>query len=152
MKKLPKFYIHKPVFYPSLLLIVAAIVLALVFKTESAELLNRTQLSITQNFGWFFILSVNFILVFCIYLAFSKFGSICLGGINARPEFTKMSWLAMLFSAGMGIGIMFFGVAEPVSHYANPPQETLNNYERAVNAIKFTNLHYFTEKLLKNLE
>ena len=142
MKKLPKFHIHKPVFYPSLILIVTAIVLALVFKTQSAELLNRTQLSITKNFGWFFILSVNFILVFCVYLAFSKFGSIRLGGVNARPEFTTMSWLAMLFSAGMGIGIMFFGVAEPVSHYANPPLETLNNYERAINAIKFTNLHY----------
>ncbi|MEO6683944.1 MAG: BCCT family transporter [Ginsengibacter sp.] len=142
MKSLPKFVIYKPVFYPSLILIVSAIALALIFRNESAEVLNNLQLSITKSFGWFFILAVNFILVFCIYLAFSKFGSIRLGGENAKPEFTFMSWLAMLFSAGMGIGIMFFGVAEPVSHYANPPQETLNNFERASQAIKFTNLHY----------
>lgn len=141
-KKSSKFTIHKPVYYPSLILIVIAVVLALVYKERAADLLNNVQLSITTNFGWFFIAAVNIIVVFCVYLAVSKFGNIRLGGDDARPEFNTTAWLAMLFSAGMGIGLMFFGVAEPVTHYANPPQETLNNYERAVQAIKFTNLHY----------
>lgn len=142
LKKNLKFHIHKPVFYPSLILIVLAIIPAVVFKDVVARALNATQLAITSNLGWFFIASVNFILVFILYIAFSKYGKIRLGGADARPEFHTVSWFAMLFSAGMGIGIMFFGVAEPVSHYSNPPLETLTQFERASQAIQFTNLHY----------
>lgn len=97
---------------------------------------------ITENLGWFFILAANVILIFCLYLAFSKYGDIRLGGEGAKPEFSNTSWFAMLFSAGMGIGIMFFSVAEPVSHFAEPPQETLNDPAKAIQAMKFTSLHW----------
>ncbi|MFH5183982.1 BCCT family transporter [Paenibacillus sp. TAB 01] len=76
----------------------------------------------TSNFGWFYLFATFGFLIFVIYLAFSKYGHIRLGGDEDEPEFSDMSWFAMLFSAGMGIGLVFWGVAEPVSHYTTPPQ------------------------------
>ena len=73
------------------------------------------------NFGWVFILSSFGFLAFSIYLAASRYGRIRLGGDDERPEFSTVSWVAMMFSAGMGIGLMFFGVAEPMSHMGTPP-------------------------------
>ncbi|USG64500.1 BCCT family transporter [Brevibacillus ruminantium] len=75
----------------------------------------------TSNFGWFYLLVTFFFLVFGIYLAFSKYGNIRLGDDEDEPEYSTLSWFAMLFSAGMGIGLVFWGVAEPVSHYFSPP-------------------------------
>jgi glycine betaine transporter len=73
------------------------------------------------NFGWVFILSSFGFLAFSVYLALSRYGKIRLGGQNERPEFRTSSWVAMMFSAGMGIGLMFFGVAEPMYHLGAPP-------------------------------
>jgi glycine betaine transporter len=73
------------------------------------------------NFGWVFILSSFGFLAFSVYLAASRYGRIRLGGDDERPEFSTVSWVAMMFSAGMGIGLMFFGVAEPMSHMGTPP-------------------------------
>lgn len=75
----------------------------------------------TDYFGWFYLLSVFIIVVFLIALAFSKYGTIRLGGKDARPEFKFHSWISMLFSAGLGIGLVFWGVAEPMSHYFTTP-------------------------------
>ena len=75
---------------------------------------------LVPNFGWVFILSSFGFLVFSLYLAFSRYGKIRLGGQNERPEFRTVSWIAMMFSAGMGIGLMFFGVAEPMYHFGAP--------------------------------
>lgn len=72
--------------------------------------------------GWFYLLAMFGFLVFALYLAFSRFGYIRLGGEDAEPHFHRLSWFSMLFAAGMGIGLVFWGVAEPVSHYARPPQ------------------------------
>ncbi|OWY40854.1 glycine/betaine ABC transporter permease [Xenophilus sp. AP218F] len=72
------------------------------------------------RFGWFYLLSVFGFLVFALYLAFGRFGHIRLGKEDEEPEFSRMSWFAMLFSAGMGIGLVFWGVAEPISHFATP--------------------------------
>lgn len=88
------------------------------------------------------MLSVNIILVFTIYLAFSKYGKIRLGGPDARPMYSKASWFAMLFSAGMGIGIMFYSIGEPVTHFGSPPLEVNNELEAAKQAMEFTSLHY----------
>lgn len=74
-----------------------------------------------DSFGWVFILSTFGFLVFAVYLAFSRYGKIKLGADDDEPEFRTVSWVAMMFSVGMGIGLMFFGVAEPISHYAAPP-------------------------------
>lgn len=75
----------------------------------------------TTNFGWYYLLAVLAFLLFCGYLAFGRYGQIKLGKDDDEPEFTTLSWFAMLFSAGMGIGLVFWGVAEPVSHYLKPP-------------------------------
>jgi glycine betaine transporter len=73
------------------------------------------------KFGWFYLLSVSIFLVFCLYLLFSPYGHIRLGKDDAKPQYSYLSWFAMLFSAGMAIGLVFWGVAEPLSHYAAPP-------------------------------
>jgi glycine betaine transporter len=74
-----------------------------------------------DTFGWFFVLSTFGFLVFAVFLGLSRFGRIRLGADDEEPEFRTVSWVAMMFSAGMGIGLMFFGVAEPISHLAEPP-------------------------------
>src|ERR671911_553826 len=79
---------------------------------------------LVPNFGWVFILSTFGFLAFSLYLAFSRYGKIRLGGQDEQPEFSTVSWIAMMFSAGMGIGLMFFGVAEPLSHMSSPPAGT----------------------------
>ena len=76
---------------------------------------------ITGNLGWFFVLLATAFVVFVIWLAASKYGRIPLGRDGERPEFRTISWVAMMFSAGMGIGLMFYGVAEPLAHYVSPP-------------------------------
>jgi choline/carnitine/betaine transport len=76
---------------------------------------------LVPNFGWVFILSSFGFLAFSVYLACSRYGRIRLGGDDEQPEFRTVSWVAMMFSAGMGIGLMFFGVAEPMSHMGAPP-------------------------------
>jgi len=79
---------------------------------------------LVPNFGWVFILSSFGFLTFSLYLAFSRYGKVRLGGQDEQPEFSTVSWIAMMFSAGMGIGLMFFGVAEPMSHMGAPPGGT----------------------------
>jgi len=84
----------------------------------SAQLLSVT----TEKFGWFYLLATFSFLIFSIFLAFSKYGKIKLGADDDEPEYSSKSWFAMLFSAGMGIGLVFWGTAEPLSHYMNPPE------------------------------
>jgi choline/carnitine/betaine transport len=79
---------------------------------------------VITNTGWFFVLSSTFFVIFVIWLAASKYGRIPLGDDDEEPEFRTVSWIAMMFSAGMGIGLMFWGVAEPLSHFASPPPGT----------------------------
>ena len=76
------------------------------------------------NFGWFFVLTSTIVVIFVLWLAASRYGKIPLGKDGEAPEFRTTSWIAMMFSAGMGIGLMFFGVAEPLSHYVSPPPGT----------------------------
>jgi len=85
--------------------------------TTSTHVLDVT----TEKFGWFYLLATFSFLIFSIYLAFSKFGKIKLGADDDEPEYSDKSWFAMLFSAGMGIGLVFWGAAEPLSHYLHPP-------------------------------
>lgn len=75
---------------------------------------------VITNLGWVFVLATFGFLAFAIYLAASRYGSVRLGGDDEQPEFSTVSWVAMMFSAGMGIGLMFFGVAEPIGHLGAP--------------------------------
>ncbi|MEU6820259.1 BCCT family transporter [Streptomyces atriruber] len=76
---------------------------------------------VLDNFAWLFVIAADVFLVLCVVLALSRFGRIRLGTDEARPEFTNLAWIAMMFSAGMGIGLMFYGVGEPLTHYLDPP-------------------------------
>lgn len=136
------FVANKVVFFTSLVLIILLIVIGVAFPEAMKEKLNNFRIWTSDSFGWFFVLSVNIILVFTIYLAFSKYGKIRLGGPDARPMYSKASWFAMLFSAGMGIGIMFYSIGEPVTHFGSPPLEVNNELEAAKQAMEFTSLHY----------
>lgn len=136
------FVANKIVFYVSLVSILLLIFIGVTFPEAMNEKLNVFRIWSSNSFGWFFILSVNVILVFCIYIAFSKYGKIRLGGSEARPVYNNASWFAMLFSAGMGIGIMFYSIGEPVTHFGTPPLPVANELEAAKQAMDFTSLHY----------
>ena len=114
---------HPVVFRTSAVLIILFVILSLLFRDQALSLFVSVKDAITGYGGWFFILSVNVFLVLCIYLIFSERGRIRLGGEDAKPDFNYLTWLAMLFSAGMGIGLVFWSIAEPVYHFASPPIE-----------------------------
>jgi glycine betaine transporter len=98
---------------------------------------------ISVHFGWYYLLIVSLFVVFCLYLIFSPYGKIRLGKAEDRPEFSYPTWFAMLFSAGMGIGLVFYGVASPVSHYINtPPIAEPGTTEALEDALRLTFFHY----------
>jgi choline/glycine/proline betaine transport protein len=134
--------VNGPVFFTSAIIVIITITLTLLFKDKAEQHFTEIQAFVANKAGWFFILSVNVFLVFMIYLAFSKFGNIRIGGQSARPEFKTLSWFAMLFSAGMGIGLLFWSISEPIYHYLSPPMAAGETAEAAKEAMKFTFLHW----------
>ncbi|WP_405200614.1 BCCT family transporter [Christiangramia sp. LLG6405-1] len=134
--------VNGPVFFTSTAIIIAIITLTLIFNKQAESFFSDLQLGVAENADWFFILSINIFLVFLIYLAASKFGNMRIGGQGAKPEFKTGSWFAMLFSAGMGIGLLFFGVGEPVMHFNSPPTEAAGTAAAAQEAMNFTFLHW----------
>ncbi len=130
------------VFWPSAVLIVIFIAITLIIGAPMDEIFSGIQTSISDYGGWFFIIAVNMFLVFVLYLAFSKYGNIRLGGENAKPEFKTGAWFAMLFSAGMGIGILFWSVGEPINHFMNPPNGEAETVDAARTAMETTFLHW----------
>lgn len=92
-----------------------------IFPVQANEALNVVEQYFYQNLSWVFIFIVTFFLIFLLVVALGNTGNIRLGADNSKPQHSFFSWVAMLFSAGMGIGLMYFGVAEPMSHYVNPP-------------------------------
>lgn len=115
------FDFHPEVFIVSAGLILLFVLITLIFREPAENAFGAVQTFIAEAMGWFLILSVSLYLGFAILLAFSKFGKIRLGGQNAKPEFSTFAWIAMLISAGMGIGLMFWSVAEPIFHFQDPP-------------------------------
>ncbi|MEU9417172.1 BCCT family transporter [Streptomyces sp. NPDC048272] len=89
---------------------------------DSFDTASSTALAwVLANFAWLFVIAADVFLVLCVVLALSRFGRIRLGADDSEPEFTNLSWIAMMFSAGMGIGLMFYGVGEPLTHFLHPP-------------------------------
>ncbi|TCO77165.1 BCCT family transporter [Chromatocurvus halotolerans] len=113
--------VHNPVFAVSGTTIVVFVAFALSYPELAAELFGQWRIALTTRLDWFFMAVANFALLFCLYLVVSPLGSIRLGGPQARPRYGYPSWVAMLFAAGIGIGIMFYGVLEPMSHALTPP-------------------------------
>ncbi|MDY6822350.1 MAG: BCCT family transporter [Thermodesulfobacteriota bacterium] len=114
------FDLHPQVSLVSGGLVLLFIVLTLLYQEQSAVLFQKVLDVIGDTFGWFYILSANFFIIVMILIAASDFGKIRIGGPDAVPEFGNVSWYAMLISAGMGIGLMFWSVAEPVFHFMTP--------------------------------
>lgn len=134
--------VNGPVFWSSIVFLVISITLTLIYHESAEEIFGEIQTAVTTNAGWLFIISVNIFLVFCLYMAFSKFGGIRLGGKDAKPEFSTTSWFAMLFSAGMGIGLLFWSIGEPINHLQSPPIGTPGTPDAAKQAMRFTFLHW----------
>ena len=117
--------IDPAVFWITGIVAVAFVVWGMVSTPGLGSASSSAQDWVITNTGWFFVLSSTFFVIFVLWLAASKYGRIPLGGDEEQPEFRTVSWIAMMFSAGMGIGLMFWGVAEPLSHYATPPPGTV---------------------------
>ncbi|MGA4606785.1 BCCT family transporter [Pseudoalteromonas maricaloris] len=141
------FDVHNPVFGVSAGLILAFLVAVLLVDANTAKTtLDGIKWDIIGNFDALFMWSGNFFVLFCLVLVLSPYGKIRLGGENAKPSYTRASWLAMLFAAGMGIGLMFWGVAEPVAYYTGwyktPLNVAANTPEAAELAMGATMYHW----------
>lgn len=134
--------VNGPVFFTSSIIIIISIILTLIYRESAETYFGEVQDYISNTGGWFFVLSVNIYLFFMLYLAFSKFGQLRIGGQSAKPEFKTISWFAMLFSAGMGIGLLFWSIAEPINHFMSPPLAEGGTAAAAKEAMKYTFLHW----------
>ena len=113
--------VHRPVFFVSSFTIIAFVVAVLGFRDAAGGVFDQLYGWLVSTFDWVFMGAANVFLLFCILLLATPVGRVRLGGPDARPDYSLWSWFAMLFAAGIGIGLMFFGVAEPVQHFLNPP-------------------------------
>lgn len=130
------------VFFPAAGLILLSVGFAIFWHEEMAGAAATAQATIADAIGWFLIAVMNGVLIFAVILMFSRFGHIRLGGPNAEPEFSNLGWLAMLFSAGMGIGLVFWSVAEPLMHFAAPPTGEGLTPSAARQAMRITFFHW----------
>ncbi|MGB3725689.1 MAG: choline BCCT transporter BetT [Glaciecola sp.] len=134
--------LNASVFYPASILVFSLLVFTLIAPNLSGQLFGFLQQSIVENGSWFYVLIVALILLFTLYLGLSRFSDIKLGPDHASPDYSYLSWLSMLFAAGMGIGLMFYGVAEPLMHYLSPPTQETGSIEAAKEAMKITFFHW----------
>lgn len=140
--KTRKAEINPPVFFGSAILIIAFVIFAAFFSDTASAVFKDTQTWIVDTFGWFYLLAVGFFLVFSIGLAMTSYGAIKLGPDHSEPDYGYLSWFAMLFSAGMGIGLLFFGVAEPIMHFSSPPVGEGGDIAAAREAMSITFFHW----------
>ena len=106
-----------PVFVISSIAIVVFIIGSLIFQEGATKLFGDLRVWLTTNLDWLFMISTNLVFLFCLVVAFSPLGKVRLGGADAKPEYSYLTWLAMIFAAGVGIGLLFFGVSEPVTYF-----------------------------------
>lgn len=134
--------VSKPVFLTSAILILVFIIFGAFFNEQAEVVFNEAKAFVSLRFGWFFIVVVNLALVMSIYMIFSRYGDIRLGHQTERPEYNLVSWIGMLFSAGIGIGLLYWGTAEPLYHFMAPPLGTPESVEAAKLAMNISFLHY----------
>ena len=108
------------VFWPAAAIIVVFVLFATIFPAAATELFTSIQGNVIKWFGWYYVAAIALFVVFALWIGLSRYGDIKLGKDEDEPEFSIMSWFALLFAAGMGIGLVFFGVAEPLNHFASP--------------------------------
>ena len=138
----PRSTILIPVFIPAVVVILIMMVGTISDTELAAEVFARTLSYITRTFGWFYMLSVAVFLVFIVTIALTPWGRIKLGPDHAEPQYSFPAWFAMLFSAGYGIALLFFGVAEPVLHYATPPAGAGETVDAAKQAMQIAFFHW----------
>ncbi|MFD2840742.1 BCCT family transporter [Populibacterium corticicola] len=135
--------VARAVFWPAAITVLVFVTFAMIAPDAAESLFQNIQDTVVRWFSWYYVLIAAFFVAFCLYVGFSKYGDIKLGNDDDEPEFSNMSWLALLFAAGMGIGLVFYGVSEPLSHYASPrPGVTGTPEELAGYALRQTYLHW----------
>ncbi|WP_229680895.1 BCCT family transporter [Alteromonas lipolytica] len=134
--------LNTPVFYSASGAILLLLLFAVIAPETAESLFSTMQSYVVDNGSWFYVFTVATILIFVVYIGFSEYGDIRLGPDHAKPEFTVLTWLSMLFAAGMGIGLMFFGVAEPLMHFMAPPTAEPNTIDAVREAMKMTFFHW----------
>ena len=136
--------IDPAVFWPAIFIILGFVGWGTVFPESLSSISKVVLNSIIDGFGWGFVVSSAGFLIFALFLAVSRFGKIRLGQDDERPEFRTASWICMMFSVGMGIGLMFWGVAEPIYHFDSPPhgQAAPRSLEAALVAMKYSYFHW----------
>ncbi|MBY5993268.1 BCCT family transporter [Ferrimonas balearica] len=138
----PALTLNRPVFFSASALLLALVLLAVAFPEAAAQQFSLLQADILEKASWFYVTTVAVILLVTLYLGASRIGEIKLGPDHAEPQFSALSWFAMLFSAGMGIGLLFFGVSEPVMHFLTPPQGDPATVAAAREALVLTFFHW----------
>ncbi len=141
-KKAPRWIIDPAVFFPAIAILLLSVLVVGLFPDASNVLLQQLQKGVVRNASWFYVLFVASLLIVVFIFAFSRHGDIKLGPDHSQPAYGFISWFAMLFAAGMGIGLMFFGVAEPVMHYLAPPIGEAGTAEAASRAMELAYFHW----------
>jgi len=136
--------IDPAVFWPAMFIILGFVAWGTIFPSSLSSISKVVLNTVINDFGWGFVVSSACFLFFALFLAVSRFGKIRLGQDDERPEFRTASWICMMFSVGMGIGLMFWGVAEPINHFASPPhgQAQPKSLEAALVAMKYSYFHW----------
>ena len=134
--------VHPAVFVASATIVVAFLAFGVIVPETASRAFGNLQAFITEYFGWFYLLAVTSFLIFLAWLGLGRYGAIRLGQPDERPEFKFGAWFAMLFSTGMGIGLVFWSVAEPILHYQNPPTGEGLTPEAARQAMVYTFFHW----------
>ena len=134
--------LNRVVFYVSALIILIFSLTTILFNDFANLVLNEVLAWVSDTFSWYYLLAATLYLVFVIFIASSHYGDIKLGPKHSKPEFSLLSWSAMLFAAGIGTDLMFFSVAEPLSHYMNPPVGEGQTFEAARQGMVWTLFHY----------
>lgn len=134
--------LNPAIFYPSAGVITLFVLLGVALPDVMGYTFSVVQTLIVEQLGWFYTISVTFFLVFTIWLFFSSYGHIKLGKDDDEPDYSYLTWFSMLFSAGMGIGLLFYGVAEPVLHYSAPRVAEPGTIEAAREALQISFMHW----------
>ncbi|KAB2797332.1 BCCT family transporter [Brucella anthropi] len=137
-----RFIINPPVFYGSLVVIAIFLGIGIFFPARSSEIFTYIQSTVLENFGWLYLLSVGIFLASVILLCLGDYGRLKLGPDDSTPDFSFVSWIAMLFAAGMGIGLMYYAVGEPMTHFMAPPTAEPRTVEATREAMSVTFFHW----------
>ncbi|WP_369967699.1 BCCT family transporter [Staphylococcus nepalensis] len=131
-----------PVFIYSAIITGIVVLIGAIVPEQFDTVTNTIKLWITDKLGWYYLILTTFIVFFCVFLIFSPIGKLKLGKPNDKPEFNTVSWFAMLFSAGMGIGLVFYGAAEPMADFAAPPNADPKTTAAYTEALRSTFFHW----------